>query len=57
MVDQIQTAGLVANTPLLPHEKSPSGFLMSELAPGRKRLQAYMEDLVAVAEQLYGKPL
>lgn len=47
---------VVGNLPLLPHEKSPAGFLRSELSPGRKRFQAYLEDLVDIAENLYGKP-
>jgi hypothetical protein len=48
---------VICGTPLLTHEKSPAGFLRSELSPGRKRFQAYMEDLVALAEKLYGKPI
>jgi hypothetical protein len=48
---------VIGGMPLLPHEKSPAGFLRSELSPGRKRFQAYVEDLVAVAEKLYGKPI
>lgn len=49
--------GVIGDLPLLSHERSPSGFLRSELSPGRKRFQAYMEDLVAVAEKLYGNPI
>jgi hypothetical protein len=42
---------------LLPHEKSPATFLRSEISPGVKRIEAYLGDLVEIAQKLYGKPL